>query len=282
MFEQIYGMYFSGTGTSKKIVNTIGCKISKLSKKRYEEIDFSVFENREKIYKFDEKDLLIIGLPTYAGRVPNLLLSFLNSIQGHGSLAVTVVMYGNRNFDDALIELRNIMESDGFKVLAAGAFVGEHSFSYELAKGRPDSRDLLEAEGLSLAVYDKIMKSKYDINDKKINLSDKLFKVVDRGECLRPYYKPRDRNGTYINILKVKPKVNNLCNDCKKCAEICPLQAIDYNDVSKYTGICMKCGACIKGCPSNARYYDDEGFLYHKHELEEEYKENKQNRIYID
>jgi len=281
MIENIYGMYFSGTGTTKKIINTIGEKLSLLSNKSYEEIDFSIYENRKAIYKFSKKDLIIIGLPTYAGRVPNLLLKFLNSIEGHGGFAVPIVMYGNRNFDDALIELRNIMETDGFEVLAAGAFVGEHSFSYELAKGRPDEEDLLEVKNLASLVYDKINKKNYNLSYKKVNLSDKLFEIVDRGESLRNYYKPRDRRGNYINILKVKPKVNNLCTDCKICVDICPMNAIDYNDVSKYNNVCIKCGACIKKCPNHARYYDDEGFLYHKNELEEEYKEKKTNRIYI-
>lgn len=49
---------------------------------------------------------------------------------------------GNRNYDDALIELRNILEQDGFRTVAGGAFVSEHSFSKTLAAGRPDAKDL--------------------------------------------------------------------------------------------------------------------------------------------
>ena len=50
-------------------------------------------------------------------------------------LAVPVVLFGNRNFDDGLIELRNILTEDGFMPVAGGAFVGEHAFSRTLGAG---------------------------------------------------------------------------------------------------------------------------------------------------
>ena len=84
----------------------------------------------------------MLGTPVYAGRVPNVLLPYLNSIEGNEALAIPIVLFGNRNYDDALIELRDILEKDGFHTLAAGAFVGEHSFSRILAKNRPDAQDM--------------------------------------------------------------------------------------------------------------------------------------------
>lgn len=49
------------------------------------------------------------------------------------AIAIPIVLFGNRNYDDALIELRNLLEEDGFNTIAAGAFVGEHAFSYTFA-----------------------------------------------------------------------------------------------------------------------------------------------------
>lgn len=85
----------------------------------------------------------------------------------------------------------------------------------------------------------------------------------------RGYYQPRDRKGTPVDIRKVKPLTDDTCTDCKLCSEVCPMGSISHDDVRIYTGICIKCGACIKKCPVHARYYDDAGYLYHKHELEE-------------
>ena len=49
-------------------------------------------------------------MPVYAGRIPNLLLlKYLTSVKGNDALAVPIVLFGNRNYDDALIELRDIL-----------------------------------------------------------------------------------------------------------------------------------------------------------------------------
>ena len=87
----------------------------------------------------------------------------------------------------------------------------------------------------------------------------------------RGYYQPRDRKGVSIDIRKVKSLVSDACDDCKICADVCPMGSISHENVREYTGICIKCGACIKKCPKQARYYEDEGYLYHQHELEEGY-----------
>jgi ferredoxin len=101
-------------------------------------------------------------------------------------------------------------------------------------------------------------------------------------EPIRPYYTPRDRHGAPINILKVKPKTNmTLCGGCGLCAARCPMGSIDPTDVSQVKGICIKCCACVKGCPSGAKYFDDPGYLYHQHELEEIYARPAENALFI-
>ena len=77
-------------------------------------------------------------------------------IKGGGALAVPIVLFGNRNFDDALAELRDILAGDGFYPLAAGAFVGEHSFSRVLGAGRPDAADFAKADELAALIAERI------------------------------------------------------------------------------------------------------------------------------
>jgi len=170
-----------------------------------------------------------------------VLLKYLNTIKGNNGLAIAIVLYGNRNYDDALIELKDILEEDGFNVVAAGAFIGEHSFSKILAKDRPDYLDLEKAKDFSKEI------------SKKIESKEVLKPIIVKGnKPYRNYYKPKDKYGNLVDIRKVAPKTNDNCTDCKLCAEVCPMGSIDYNNVKILNGICIKCGACIKNCPVEA------------------------------
>lgn len=269
--KKITAMYFSATGTTKKICETIADEIAKRAGCEKNTYDFTLKENREGFPEFTGEELVVFGTPTYAGRVPNVLLKYLDTITGNGALAVPVVLFGNRNYDDSLIELRDILETHGFKTIAAGAFVGEHSFSKILAEGRPDADDIKEAIGFADDIYKKISEGTF------------MSPVAVKGEePVRPYYQPRDRKGNPVNILKVKPEINKeLCDKCGICAEVCPMGSIDPEDVFSYKGICIKCGACEKKCPKHARYYTDPGYIYHRTELELGYERRADNDIFL-
>ncbi len=263
--EKVWAVYFSGTGTTQKTVRRIAETVARMMDVPSEAVGFTLPHQREEQLQFGAEDLVILGVPVYAGRVPNVLLPFLTEkVVGNGALAVPVVLYGNRNYDDALVELRDILYKDGFAPVAAAAFVGEHSFSRVLAAGRPDREDELLMDGFAEAVARKVQ---------RLDAVPEEVLAVKGDEPIRPYYKPRDREGNFINILKVKPKTDlSKCTNCGVCAALCPMGSIDAADPSQVTGICIKCCACVKGCPEGAKHYDDEGYLYHQHELEEMYQ----------
>ena len=262
--KKVWAVYFSATDTTKKTVLTIADEAARLLGAEREDYDFTLPGMRENGFAAGKDDLVIFGTPVYAGRVPKVLLKYLATIQGNGALAVPVVLFGNRNFDDGLIELRDILENTGFHTVAAAAFVGEHSFSKTLAAGRPDADDMKEALAFAGKVAEKV---------KGLPEGEAPAPVEVEGvpHPYRGYYQPRDRKGVSIDIRKVKSLVSDACDDCKICADVCPMGSISHENVREYTGICIKCGACIKKCPKQARYYEDEGYLYHQHELEEGY-----------
>lgn len=271
--EKIWAVYFSGTGTTRRTVERIAGGIASRLNLPAESVDFSRPAVRQETLGFGEKDLVVFGAPVYAGRVPNVLLPFLQErIVGGGALAVPVVLFGNRNYDDALIELRNILAADGMHPIAAGAFVGEHSFSRVLGADRPNAED--EALMDEFAARVAALAAGLDAAPVK--------SVAMRGqEPLRPYYTPRDRAGNPINILKVKPKTDlSRCGGCGLCADLCPMGSIDPADVSAVRGICIKCCACVKGCPTGAKFFDDAGYLYHQHELEAQYARPAENEVF--
>lgn len=265
-------LYFSATGTTEKIVTGIANKISAstIPKETIKNINFTLPEVRKEPVSFTKEDIVIVGVPVYAGRVPNVLLKYLNTITGHGALAIAVVVYGNRNYDDALIELKDILELDGFKVFAGAAFIGEHSFSSTLGQNRPDEKDMAIVNDFGRLIYHKLSTQK-----------ETQTVAVNGNKPYRAYYVPKDKNGKPAAIHKVTPKTNNDCIDCKLCVSVCPMGSIDAKDVSKINGICIKCCACIKKCPAQAKYFDDDNYLQHKHELEIEFTKRREPELFI-
>ena len=112
---KLHAMYWSATGTTRKVVREIANVLSAHMGGKVTVHDFTPPEAREAAYSFGKDDLVVFGTPVYAGRVPNVLLPFLKTIAGGGALAVPVVLFGNRNFDDGLIELCGLLEADGFQ-----------------------------------------------------------------------------------------------------------------------------------------------------------------------
>ena len=207
----VHAVYFSGTGTTEKTVRRIARRLADRLGAAYTEYSYTLPEVRKKELTIPAGDLAVVGCPTYAGRVPNLLMPYLRDlVRGEGALAVPVVLFGNRNYDDALIELRDLLQADGFGCIAAGAFVGEHSFSRTLGAGRPDDRDMAGHPAFAREICGKLAGQAGTENTP----------VAVRGETpIRPYYTPRDRHGNPISILKVKPKTDMAkCGGCGLCA----------------------------------------------------------------
>lgn len=260
--KRVWAMYWSATDTTKRVVTAVAAQAAQALGLPLEEYDFTLPGARQGAPAFTADDLVVFGTPTYAGRVPNVLLKYLATVQGHGAAAVPVVTFGNRAFDDSLIELRDILTAQGFVPFAAAAFVGEHSFSTTLAAGRPDADDLAQAAQFGRDLTARLA---------EVHADTPPIAVPGRAQDERKYYQPRDRAGNPVDIRKVKPKTAEACDDCGLCAKLCPMGSIDPADVRNYIGICIKCGACIKKCPKGAKYYDDPGYLYHKTELEQGY-----------
>ena len=157
------------------------------------EYDITLPENRKETILFSKDDIVIIGMPVYAGRVPNVLVNFLKTMISNGALSISIVVYGNRNYDDALQELKDILESDGLSVIAGAAFIGEHSFSRILGKGRPDIKDLEIVSNFSEVITEK--------------LSNNFIRktVCFKGNIpYRNHYIPRNKDGGSVDIRKSK------------------------------------------------------------------------------
>ncbi|MDD1692420.1 MAG: EFR1 family ferrodoxin [Methanoregula sp.] len=238
-------VYFSPTGTTKKVVREIARGIHPGT---VEELDITRPGARIQPLQTSEKELLIIGVPVYMGRVPALSGEWLHTIQAHNTPAVCVVVYGNRAYDDALLEMNDILTQRGSKPIAGAAFIGEHSFSdakTPTALGRPDARDLKHAELFGQKIQKKLQSvlSTDQISAVKIPGCHPYL-----GEPCHPY--PRDSKFWNVDFIAV----SDACVQCGACAEGCPVGAVDPENSSMIdTEKCITCCACIKHCPKHAR-----------------------------
>lgn len=85
--------------------------------------------------------MIIIAMPSYGGRCPVPAIERLKQIKGNQADCIVVAVYGNRAYDDTLIELEDTASSLGFNVIAGISAVAEHSIMHQYATNRPDFTD---------------------------------------------------------------------------------------------------------------------------------------------
>ncbi|MBE7008508.1 MAG: ferredoxin family protein [Ruminococcaceae bacterium] len=260
--HKVYALYFSPAGTTRRMVTTLANALAESFGVSLETVDITLPAAREGMQAFADGDLVVCGSPTYAGKLPNKLLPYWKErVKGNGALAVALVTFGNRAFDNSLAELCACLADDGFHTVGAGAFACRHVFSETLAEGRPDADDFAELAKLGAAVATRVAKA-----------NELPAPPAVPGDAAAPYYTPLGMDGAPKNFLKAKPKTSDACVQCGVCAALCPMGSIDPNDVSNVTGVCIKCHACVRECPMGAKFFDDEAFLSHKAMLEHNYE----------
>ena len=262
-FRRICACFFSPCHNTEKAVRAIADRVSERLNLPISVFDFTGPNMREREMNFSEEDIVVIGTPVYAGRIPNKVLPYVqNSIHGNDSVCICAVTFGNRSFGDALGELAFLMKSNGMKVIGGAAVVSEHSFAAELATGRPDDKDM------------ELLTEFADSMVRKVETADWSEPIIPGEVPPSKYYTPLREDGEPAKFLKAVPQTDpQRCISCGACREACPMGVID-TDPSITTGACIKCQACIKICPVGARSFDDEDFLSHRRYLLNNYRES--------
>ena len=236
----LHTLYFSPTDGTAKVVRAVaeGFGLEPLAH------DLTLPGGRRENLAFTESDVVIVGVPVYAGRVPLLVANHFERVHGHGARAILIAVYGNRAFEDALLELQDLCLGRGFRCLAAGAFIAEHSTAPAVAASRPDGADLEAARALGAEAAGKCQRHPDPWA---------LPELVVPGN--RPY---RDRPPR----VPMAPDTSEACAACFTCAEHCPAGAISFADPRQVDpDLCIRCSSCVKRCRLKAKSFSHPDYL---------------------
>ncbi len=220
-------IYFSATYTTKRVVEAVAANLSN------EVTAYDITNDTSTdVVSIPANELLVVGVPVYAGRVPAMAAERLRRFRGDNTPAVVVAVYGNRHYDDAVLELHDIMTECGFRTVSAGAFIAQHSIFPKVGKARPDADDISDIKAFA----------------------ERTLTVLagDFGDISLPGNRPYKVPGG----IPIWPTASKKCTACGACARLCPTGAIDPaspKGVDKTK--CIKCGRCIVVCPSKARRF---------------------------
>lgn len=242
-------IYFSPSGTTKRTVKNIS---EGMAFDEVNEIDMLVKANRERSYKFDSDDLLVIGMMT-GTRLYGVPEEVFNAIEGNNTPFIGIVMFGNGYYGNSLILMKKEMEKRGFNMVAGAAFIGQSSLNPNIAKGRPDAKDKAIQLNFGKQVYDKVVVNKDWSFKDHLSIDYSSDDTFTKAKCFIGTHTP--------GVSVVMPKfmnqleIDDRCIACKKCERRCPVEAIDIDKKMINRDKCIMCAACINGCPVKAITY---------------------------
>lgn len=242
LIDSITLIYFSPTGTTKKIINSI---IKGMEMSNNQIIDLTFPEERNTSIPPINGDMVLIGVPVYEEKIPEIIYEVLTNLKGNGKPIILVGVYGNIGDGIVLNELDFIAKDSGFKVVAASSFIGEHSFSTDeipIAKNRPNNEDLKKAEEFGKSIIEKMKR----IND----LKDISLKIPKGKLPLMAKIVPKNSARLFT---KTPIADLNICTHCNICVNLCPCGAINKENLEINEEQCLRCFSCVKRCPKNAR-----------------------------
>lgn len=223
---KFHSILFSPTGGTQRAAELLARELSESA----ETIDLTDPALDFSTVVLNAEDTVLIAVPSYGGRVPAIAAQRLSVLHGNGARTILMCVYGNRAYEDTLVELEDLAKASGFSVIAGISAVAEHSIIRQYATGRPDL-----ADGEQLRMF-----------------AGKIREKLSRADCSSPVL-PGNRPYKKMGGGGLVPTANKSCNHCGLCAEKCPVKAIDPTTLAADKNRCISCMRCVTVCPHTAR-----------------------------
>ncbi|MDD3796393.1 MAG: 4Fe-4S binding protein [Lachnospiraceae bacterium] len=254
---KIYEITFSPTGGTRRVSEILTAEsaaeienISLLSN----DMDYSTFT-------FTEEDVCLIAVPSFGGRVPAAAVERIRKMKGNHARAVLLCVYGNRAYEDTLLELKDTVKEAGFLPVAAVAAVAEHSIMRQFAAGRPDEAD----------------------KNILMDFAKYIWGKIESGEALPEVKVPGNKDYREYGGVPFRPDTDKKCNGCKICVKECPVGAIDAENPGKiHKEKCISCMRCIAVCPQHAKHLNKLMLAGAAMKMAKVFEEKKKNELFVE
>lgn len=207
--------------------------------------------------KVDAHGLNVVAFPVYSGYVPPVVFDRLDAVLPKTGQVVGIAVYGNRSCDNALAEAEEYLCARGLEVVALVSTIAEHALCRKIASGRPDSSDKEALHAFGKQISQKIENGgggKFDFPKKP---------------DMKPY------------ALGISPITTDDCIACGICADECPTQEIEIEDVAVSSEHCLGCTRCIDVCPQGARVFPDEAAAMFEQFLTKVASERREPELFL-
>ena len=250
---KVTNIFFSPSGTTKKVLEQMAISIDE----NYQICDLLYFDGEK---DFASDDVVIVGMPVFAGRIPKTARARLSKLSGDNTKAIAVANYGNAHLTDALLELVDLLKENNFDVIAAASTISHHSIFDGVAIGRPDEDDIEKINEFAERCIDKIENGSSLESDIPGN---------------RPYVE-------YKTLPFIVSCDESKCVFCLECVSVCPEGAIPDDDPADVDlDLCSRCTSCINICQEDARGFVGDAFESTKPKFESANAERKEPEFYL-